>query len=163
MTAGKATALALGLAGAFALGVWTGPYMTERMTSTANPRPESVATTPASSPTSVAPTTSTRALERSVTVTPASAPELHSRLKPVLNSGTNVKWAAEGFRTAEQFATVAHAARNTGVPFAVLKDRVLKGRSLAAAIREFKPEVDAAAEVRRAQMMARGDVAAILG
>ena len=72
--------------------------------------------------------------------------------------------AAEGFDSAEQFATVAHAARNTNVPFMVLKHRVLnEGRTLADAIHEAKPDLDAKAEVGRAQIAARADVAAVTG
>jgi len=55
--------------------------------------------------------------------------------------------------------TVAHAARNTQVPFMVLKHRVLnEGRTLADAIREYKPEVNAKAEVTRARAAARADL-----
>jgi hypothetical protein len=99
-----------------------------------------------------------------VAALPASTPELHERLKPVLNRGTKVAIAAEGFRSAEQFATVAHAARNTEVPFMVLKHRVLEeGKSLTAAIRESKPDVNVTAEVRRARAAAREDISAIAG
>jgi hypothetical protein len=95
---------------------------------------------------------------------PATEPELHARLKPVLNRGTRMALAAEGFRDAEQFATVAHAARNTGVPFAVLKHRVLQeDQTLARAIRESKPDVDAEREVTRARNAARFDIAVITG
>ena len=88
-----------------------------------------------------------------------STPELQARLKPVLNKGANMTIAAEGFRSAEEFATVAHAARNTEVPFMVLKHRVLtEGKSLAKAIRESKPDVNANAEVRRARAEARSDL-----
>jgi hypothetical protein len=88
-----------------------------------------------------------------------STPELQERLKPVLNKGTNMTIAAEGFRSAEEFATVAHAARNTEVPFMVLKHRVLtEGKSLAKAIRESKPDINANAEVRRARDEARSDL-----
>ena len=90
------------------------------------------------------------------------SPELHKRLKPVLTEGTNLTIAADGFRDAEQFATVAHAARNTGVNFMLLKNRVLDQRkSLASAIREFNTEVNAAMEVSRARAMARADIAAL--
>ena len=89
---------------------------------------------------------------------------MHDRLKPVLNRGTKVEIAAQGFSTAEQFATVAHAARNTEVPFMVLKHRVLdEGKTLAAAIRESKPNVNAVAEVRRARAAARQDISALVG
>lgn len=75
-----------------------------------------------------------------------------------------MEMAAEGFRDAAQFAAVAHAARNTGVPFAVLKHRVLEqDQSLARAIRESKPDLDAEHEARRAANAARFDIAVITG
>ena len=95
---------------------------------------------------------------------PVSEPRLHAELKPVLNRGANMDVAAEGFRSAEEFATVAHAARNTGVPFMVLKHRVLiEGRTLADAIHEAKPEIDAKAEVARAEVAAKSDLVAVEG
>jgi hypothetical protein len=73
----------------------------------------------------------------------------------------NLAIAAKGFRSGEEFAAVAHASRNLGVPFMVLKHRVLEERkSLAAAIRELKPDADAVKEAGRARIMARADVAA---
>ena len=81
-----------------------------------------------------------------------SEPELRDRVKAVLDPGSRLELAAADFDNSEQFVTVAHAARNTQVPFIVLKDRVLnRGESLADAIREFKPELDAKAEVTRAR------------
>ena len=101
--------------------------------------------------------------ESAVATLPASTPALHDRLKPVLNRGTKIEIAAEGFRSAEQFATVAYAARNTEVPFMVLKHRVLdEGKTLAAAIRESKPGVNAAAEVVRAREAARHDISTLV-
>jgi hypothetical protein len=93
---------------------------------------------------------------------PVSAPELHQRLKPVLARGTKIPLAVEGFTDAEQFATLAHAARNTEVPFILLKHRVLtEGQSLEAAIRASKPELDARQEVARARAAAKSDIAAL--
>jgi hypothetical protein len=93
-----------------------------------------------------------------------SAPELHEQLKPLLNKGTDITLAAEGFRNAEQFATLVHAARNTEVPFVVLKHRVLtEGKTLAAAIRESKPDMDAMMEANRARAQARSDIARLRG
>jgi hypothetical protein len=95
---------------------------------------------------------------------PASEPRLHARLKPVLNPGARMTVASEGFRSGEEFAAVAHAARNTNVPFMVLKHHVVEeGQTLEHALREVKPEVDAKAEVARAQAAAKSDVAAIAG
>ena len=55
--------------------------------------------------------------------------------------------------------TVAHAARNTQVPFMVLKDRVVnRNQSLAEAIHEFKPDLDAKADVKRARVEALSDL-----
>ena len=72
--------------------------------------------------------------------------------------------AADGFRSAEEFATVAHAAHNTNVPFMVLKYRVLnEGQTLVNAIHDLKPEVDAKAEVARAGAAAKSDIAAVVG
>ena len=95
---------------------------------------------------------------------PASEPRMHARLKPVLNPGAKMTVAAEGFRTAEEFAAVAHAARNTNVPFMVLKHRVVEeGQTLERALRDVKPDVDAKAEVARAQAAAKSDVAEFSG
>jgi len=72
--------------------------------------------------------------------------------------------AADGFRSAEEFAIVAHAARNTKVPFMLLKHRVVtEGRTLADALHEAKPELDAQAEVKRAEAAAKSDMAAVVG
>ena len=99
---------------------------------------------------------------RLVRTIPVSAPELHERMKPVLARGTKMPMAVEGFTSAEQFATLAHASKNTQVPFILLKHRVLtEGQSLEAAIRASKPEVDAAAEVARARAAAKEDIAAV--
>ena len=87
---------------------------------------------------------------------------LSDRMKPVLARGTKIDLAVEGFNDAEQFATLAHAARNTQVPFILLKHRVLtEHRSLADAIRASKPDLDAEAEVERARSAAKADLAAL--
>ena len=93
---------------------------------------------------------------------PVSAPELHARMKPVLARGTKLPLAADGFRDAEQFATVAHAAKNTQVPFTLLKHRVIvEGQSLEKAIRASKPDSDARGEVARARASAKSDITAL--
>ena len=166
MTMGKMTALALGLVGGFALGVWTGPHITQRADRASQAVHETVTVpdTPADTTTAVEPRTVRRAPAARTAGVEVSAPALHDRLKPVLNKGANMTLAAEGFRSAEQFAMVAHAARNTEVPFLLLKYRVLdEGKSLAQAIRESKPKADAAAEAKHAGSQAREDIEAIAG
>lgn len=164
MTTAKTVALTVGLAGAIALGVWVAPRVMNRDTPSADAVAADVAE-PAAPVVEKVPVARRRpAAVDKVAALPASAPAVHDRLKPVLNRGTKVEIAAEGFSTAEQFATVAHAARNTEVPFMVLKHRVLdEGKTLAAAIRESKPNVNAVAEVRRARAAAREDIAALVG
>jgi len=96
---------------------------------------------------------------RLVMTIPVSAPELHARMKPVLARGTKLPIAAEGFSDAAQFATLAHAARNTQVPFILLKHRVLtQGQSLEDAIRASRPDLDARVEALRAKGEARADI-----
>ena len=139
MTTAKTVALTVGLAGAIAMGVWVAPRMMHKETPSAAPH---VAVEPERSPVAKdAPVVTRRTTPvHKVAVLPASSPAVHDRLKRVLNRGTKVEIAAQGFSSAEQFATVAHAARNTGVPFMVLKHRVLdEGKTLAAAIRESNP------------------------
>ena len=161
MTTAKTLTLTAVLAGALALGVWAIPRMTDDGTATDR------MTSEIAEPAPPAPAAKSRAARRAaaapkVAALPASTPELHDRLKPVLNRGTKMSLAADGFRSAEQFATVAHLARNTEVPFVVLKHRVLEeGKSLSSALRESKPDVDATAEVRRARAAAREDVKAL--
>jgi hypothetical protein len=183
MTVGKASALAAGFVGAVALGVAIGPWVTGPTTTeqaiVAQPAvqvtaPESPKQRPASARTRRAPAASdtraageTRAARSpapAVAAIPASQPELQQRLKKVLNRGADMSMAAEGFKSAEQFATVAHAARNTEVPFMLLKHRVLnEGRTLEDAILDSRPVADAKAEVARARDEARADLAAIAG
>jgi len=177
MTVGKASLLTAGLVATFALGVESGP--TIRNSWSQRNAPEAAVTTQAveqSTPAPVKaarpirrPSTSSRSSEPVGTKKPANAiqtievslwePELRNRVKTVLTPGAHLDIAAADFDSSEQFVTVAHAARNTNVPFMVLKDRVLnQGKSLADAIRESKPDVDAKAEVTRARSEARSDL-----
>jgi hypothetical protein len=175
MTVGKAAALTAGFVGAVILGIAIGPSVTDRLPHKGAASQTQATAVAEKSPSSGA--TRTRATEsrgkinatRTAQATsrisiPISEPRLHERLKPVLREGTKIDMAAEGFKNAEDFATVAHAARNTNVPFVVLKHRVVtEGRTLAQAIHEFKPEIDAKAEVIRARKAAKSDLAAIAG
>ena len=172
MTVGKATALTAGFIAAFAAGVWIGPHMTHRWSATASQSmaaPEAQAANPSAqaSTATAAPKTAARQkmmarpIEMTSVATPVSpsAPEVQKRLTPLLKSGVNMQVAAEGFHSAEQFAAVAHAAKNTDVPFMVLKHRVLnEGKPLSTAIRESKPDINVAAEASLARAEARKDI-----
>ena len=176
---GKSSAATLGLVGGLALGVWIGSeYISSRETDT--PQPAAVATQAAEEPTAPAAPAQPRRVNRVaraassaaaveapapesapklVMTIPVSAPEFHASMKPVLARGTKLPLAVEGFTSAEQFAAVARASRNTQVPFILLKHRILaEGMSLEEAIRASKPEVDARVEALKAQGEARGDI-----
>lgn len=168
MTFGKVAAIVVAMAVAFALGVWTGPYVTDRADIAKSERTSSDVTQSSRDAIKRPPASVQRdardVREARATTLSASEPDVQKHLKPLLNRGANMDIASEGFRDAEQFATVAHAARNTNVPFMVLKHRLLnEGKTLAAAIKESKPGIDAAAEARRAREEARRDVAAMRG
>jgi hypothetical protein len=179
MGIGKAAGITFGFLGALALGIAIGPAVREAIHTpdsavnetaplardVAEQQKDRAASSPAQTRTrrAASPAT-TRAASPATAAVSVSEPKLHDRLKPVLNRGARMDLAADGFSSAEQFATVAHAARNTNVPFMVLKHRVLnEGRSLADAIREAKPAVDARAEVKRAREAAKADLAAVAG
>ena len=178
MTFGKASLLAVGFVGAVGLGVAIGMTVAERTPATvpgfdaymsAPPSPagddfgmvrRTASSRPATTPAEAAPaTTETRAAATPAKPVDVSAPELQKRLKPLLSRGTDMTLAADGFRDAHQFATLAHAAHNTQVPFVLLKHHVLvEGKSIAAVIREFKPELDATAEAAKAREEASTDL-----
>ena len=181
MTFSKGIALVLAFVGAVALGIWIGPHVTHRDTVAVAP----TAQAPDSEQQQAAPVARRapapqRATAKSITTTastmkrtpagatprtvPAAAPALHDVLKPLLNKGADMGLASEEFVNAEQFAAVAHASRNTELPFMVLKHRVVEeGKSLEAAIRELKPSVNADAEADRARAQAKSDVLSLLG
>jgi hypothetical protein len=149
----------LGMAGAFALGLALGPQLSANRLDT---KPPGAAATSSASAVVEAeePTPVRTAAPRLERVLPASAKPVQKQVKLLLNRGADVQAAARGFQNARELMTVAHAARNTDIPFILLKHRVLTERkSLAVAIREFKPELNAIAEVNRARAEAKADLA----
>ena len=181
----RTSAATLGLVGGIVLGAWIGSELTTSRSETA-PAPAAVtaqAVDEAAAPTAPAKRKRANSVARAasgalraasgvavaapapeaapklVMTIPVSAPELHARMKPVLARGTKLPIAAEGFTDAAQFATLAHAARNTQVPFILLKHRVLtQGLSLEEAIRASRPDLDARVEALRAKGEARADI-----
>jgi hypothetical protein len=90
--------------------------------------------------------------------------ELAAIARPLLQPGTDLVTATEGFPSRESFLATAYAAKNTGIPFVILKDRIVAQRQpLAAAIQDVKPEVDAKAEAARAISAARSEIARPIG
>jgi hypothetical protein len=157
---GRKTAILAGITGAFVLGVWAGPQLTNRTEAVGVAAIESTpapVATPAPAPRPVAARRTPRAA--GISDVAPTAPALQARLQPLLRSGSNMRMAAEGFTDAEEFATIVHASRNTEVPFVLLKDRVLnKRRSLDKAITEFKPDLNGAIEAERARAEARSSL-----
>ena len=176
MTVRKAGLLTAGVVAVFALGVVTGPTIRDNWSRTNAPeavaapvhesapvpvKAERPAPRARSSSSRAHQAVATKKASNTIRVVAVSVwePELRDRVKAVLNPGTRLEIAAADFDTADQFVTVAHAARDTQIPFMVLKDRVLnRGQSLAEAIHELKPALDANAEVTRARAAARADL-----
>lgn len=180
MTLGKTSALAAAVVGALAIGVAIGPAVHDKWSDTTVAEKKAAAVEKAPAPEQVNAPKAARAkkavpAERADTIRKAPAPppgavtrvavdmwepELRDRAQAVLNRGARLEVAAADFATAEEFLTVAHAARNTSVPFMVLKHRVLnEGQTLADAIREHNPALDVTAETARARTEARADLA----
>jgi hypothetical protein len=162
MTFARSSLVALGLVGAFALGLVIGP----QVSAARSPEPAKVeapapAPAPADAPGTVSKPSAARAASARLTrVPPVSAEPVKQQVKSLLNRGTDVDKAAAGFPNAYDLMTVAYASKNTAIPFVVLKHRVLSGRKpLAAAIGEIKPELNAEAEAQRARAEARADLA----
>lgn len=169
MRLGKALLLVLALIVAVAVGVLVGPKVTTRFAHRSEPvampgpapaaepgapapARETIARKPAAAPDSAA------ELKREApraSLSP-SEPKLQKALQPLMRRGTQMNKAADGFHNGAQFAAVAHAAHNTDVPFVVLKHRVLdENKTLAVAIRESKPDLNARQEANRAWEEAR--------
>lgn len=167
MTSGTKTAITAGLIGAFGLGVWTAPHVRNidlnprvEQVEMAEPAPEPVEETRAVRRAPVVVASDRTEAYAPVVMLEASAAPVQKHVKPLLTWGTDTRKAAEGFTSAEEFVTVAHAAKNTQVPFILLKHRVLnEKKSLEAAIRASKPDIDAALEADRARLEARADLA----
>jgi hypothetical protein len=66
--------------------------------------------------------------------------------------------ACSGFTSVSDCVTSLHAAQNLSLPFADLKARLTGGQKLDAAIHEMRPEVDAQAEVLKAQEQTKVDL-----
>ena len=168
MSIGRSLLLTAGFAGAFALGVWARPHINTVDVPRALANKTAAADRDSAAPartrtaeTRAADATVTRARLERADLTPMST-ELHAKLKPLLNQGTKMTVAADGFKNAEQFAAVAHASRNLEIPFMVLKDRVVvQQKSLVAAIRELKPDANALREAEIARAAAKDDVSGI--
>jgi hypothetical protein len=174
MTFGKASALTLGLLAAMAFGIWIGPYVMDSSPMVADKAAVKTAAPPAAvaEESAVASRAGRTAEKRAsapegeamASAISTSAPELHARIKPLLNKGADMTLASAGFQDAEQFAAVAHAARNTEIPFVLLRHRVLnEGKTLSAAIQESRQDLNAEVEANLAFAQAKSDLAAVGG
>jgi hypothetical protein len=150
MTTGNATALCLGFVSAFTLGMWLGPHITgvpeAAPIAAVQPAPEIVAS-PSARPS--AGKTIAAAPESAIPAVPATSMDLQKRLKPVLNEGMNLSIAAKGFRNGEEFAAVAHASQNLGVPFMVLCTGSSKSARASKPRSASSPDADAVKEAGR--------------
>jgi len=161
MTLRKSVTVVLVLVAVVTLGVLAGPrlmHRTDQAPAATPPMPAPEAEAPATEPSPRAARPPSPRAESTHSVA-ATTPELQRALKPLLSYGTNLDKAADGFQSGVQFAAVAHASKNTAVPFAVLKHRVVnEKKSLAVAIHESKPELNAKREASKAWDEARQEL-----
>jgi len=75
---------------------------------------------------------------------------LAGRVGPLVPRGQSLGDAAAGFKNEDQFLSTLHAANDSGIAFAELKDRVTAGQSLGTAMHEMKPSMDANASASAA-------------
>ena len=174
MSTGRTTAIATGYVASLALGVAIGAFAADRYmqndSQAAAVDPTTAVAAISAPPTDIpapiprrvrtaakpAPAAETVVLSPAVSI---GDPALHARVKRLLRPGADMSIVSEGFSTAEDLAATAHAAQNLGVPFMLLKSRVVdQGQTLPVAIRELRPEVDAADEANRARTAARSDL-----
>jgi hypothetical protein len=174
MGAVKASAFAAALFGSMVFGAWIGPYLADRAQAfgdgdiqlTSGPAPVPTPSAPKK------PEPKTHAERPHVAAVPLPSArmtkpslddrKLARRLKPMLTDGADMDVVASGFRNSEDLAATVHAARNTKVPFMVLKHEIVdEGRTLAAAIHIVKPSADASLEADLARSEARADLASI--
>lgn len=164
MNGRRTSASILVVLGAFLLGVWAGPTLQRRniddsdsaAMASASAMPRATSATPSGAPSGA---TALRTSKLS-----ASAEPVLKHVESLLAKGTDPRMASEGFGTAEEFVSVAYASRNTGIPFVVLKHRVLEEKaSLQSAIHAVKPELDGGLEATRARAEARSDLARVSG
>jgi hypothetical protein len=155
----KTSMMVLGMAGAFALGLAVGPQLDANRVAAPTPIAAAALAAPPAAPVNTAAHAAVPRLER---VLPATAKSVQQHVQGLLNDGADVRVAAAGFPNARELMTVAHAARNTDIPFILLKHRVLAEQmSLARAIHASKPELNEVAEVNRARAEAKADLARI--
>ena len=132
MTFARAAGAGLAMAGAFALGIAVGPTIhATRDAEIVKPVPimtdaalDTAAVVPVAAPTRP----STPKLMR---VPMASAEPVREQVKTILNRGTDVRKASEGFQNAHQFMSVAYAAKNTEIPFMLLVSNAVPAASVA--------------------------------
>lgn len=82
-------------------------------------------------------------------------PRLPQRLAKAFPPDTNIYAEADGFKDFVQFIATIQASNNLGIPFHQMKAAVLSGLPLQDAIKQFRPNVNAAREAQRAEREAK--------
>jgi hypothetical protein len=98
--------------------------------------------------------------QKSVSDNLAHNTQLSSKLQGLLPSGTNLQQVSSGFKNMGQFVSAVHVSHNLNIPFDQLKARMTGDHSvsLGKAIHEFRPDVDAKAEAKKAEHQANEDL-----
>lgn len=78
----------------------------------------------------------------------------------MLPRGTNLQTAASGFKNLGQFVAAVHVADNIGVPFDMLKSKMVgpHRESMGKAIQQLRSDVNAKEEAKRGDREAKADI-----
>jgi len=85
---------------------------------------------------------------------------LAAQLKGLFPPETDLQLASSGFKNLGQFVAAAHVSKNLGIPFDQLKLKMTGDSpvSLGKAIKQWRTDVDAGAEVKKAERQAKEEI-----
>ncbi len=82
----------------------------------------------------------------------------NTRLAALVPAGMTTREACTGFKDVSECSAALHVAQNLNIAFPDVRERVLGGQTLEAAVHALKPSANAQIEVHRAQQQASEDV-----
>jgi hypothetical protein len=82
----------------------------------------------------------------------------NTRLAALVPAGMTTREACAGFRDVSECSAALHVAQNLNIAFPDVRERVIGGQTLEAAVHALKPSANAQVEVHRAEQQASQDL-----
>jgi hypothetical protein len=82
----------------------------------------------------------------------------NTRLAALVPAGMTTREACTGFKDVSECSAALHVAQNLNIAFPDVRERVVGGQTLEAAVHALKPSANASIEVHRAQQQASEDL-----